>query len=95
MQAAARVPFYAIGNGGTALEGGPSWIYSDRYTIEATVNGAPSNAVMQGPMLQAILEERFKVKGPHPNARRRCVQRDRRPRRTEAPAIQVWYVCAN
>ena len=55
-------PFYAIGNGGTALEGGPSWIYSDRYTIEATVNGAPGNAVMQGPMLQAILEERFKVK---------------------------------
>ena len=55
-------PFSAIGNAGTAIEGGPSWIYSDRYTIEATVNGAPSNAVMQGPMLQAILEDRFKVK---------------------------------
>jgi len=55
-------PFYAIGNAGTAVDGGPSWIYSDRYTIEAAVNGAPSNAVMQGPMLQAILEERFKVK---------------------------------
>jgi uncharacterized protein (TIGR03435 family) len=55
-------PFYAVGNGGTAVEGGPSWIYSDRYTIEATVNGAPSHAVMQGPMLQAILEDRFKVK---------------------------------
>jgi uncharacterized protein (TIGR03435 family) len=55
-------PFYAVGNGGTAVEGGPSWIYSDRYTIEATVNGSPSNAVMQGPMLQAILEDRFKVK---------------------------------
>lgn len=55
-------PIYAIGNGGTTLEGGPSWIYSDRYTIEAIVNGTPSNAVMQGPMLQAILEDRFKVK---------------------------------
>ena len=55
-------PFYAIGNGGTAVEGGPSWIYSDRYTIDATVNGVPSNAVMQGPMLQAILEDRFKLK---------------------------------
>jgi uncharacterized protein (TIGR03435 family) len=55
-------PFYAIGNSGTALEGGPSWIYSDRYTIEATVNGSPSNAMMQGPMLQAILEDRFNVK---------------------------------
>jgi uncharacterized protein (TIGR03435 family) len=55
-------PFFSIGNGGTAVEGGPSWIYSDRYTIEATVNGSPSEAVMQGPMLQAILEDRFKVK---------------------------------
>src|SRR5262245_37762007 len=55
-------PFYSIGNGGTAVEGGPSWIYSDRYTIEASANGAPGNAIMQGPMLQAILEDRFKVK---------------------------------
>lgn len=55
-------PIYSIGNGGTTVEGGPSWIYSDRYTIEATVNGVPSNAMMQGPMLQAILEDRFKVK---------------------------------
>lgn len=55
-------PFYSIGTGGTVVEGGPSWIYSDRYTIEATVNGTPSDAMMQGPMLQAILEDRFKVK---------------------------------
>jgi uncharacterized protein (TIGR03435 family) len=55
-------PIYSIGNGGTIVEGGPSWIYSDRYTIEATVNGTPSNAVMQGPMLQTILEDRFKVR---------------------------------
>lgn len=55
-------PIYSIGNGGTTVEGGPSWIYSDRYTIEATVNGSPSNAVMQGPMLQVILEDRFKIK---------------------------------
>ena len=55
-------PIYSIGNGGTTLEGGPSWIYSDRYTIEAAVNGTPNNAEMQGPMLQAILEDRFKVK---------------------------------
>jgi uncharacterized protein (TIGR03435 family) len=55
-------PFYAVGNGGTAVEGGPSWIYSDRYTIEATATGTPRDAVMQGPMLQTILEDRFKVK---------------------------------
>ena len=55
-------PFYTIGTAGTALDGGPAWIYSDRYTIEATVNGTPSNALMQGPMLRTILEDRFKVK---------------------------------
>jgi uncharacterized protein (TIGR03435 family) len=52
----------AVGESGTAIEGGPSWINSDRYTIEATSAGTPSNAMMQGPMLQAILERRFKVK---------------------------------
>lgn len=55
-------PFSAIGNGGTAVEGGPSWIYSDRYTIEGTTTSGQANAMMQGPMLQAILEDRFKVK---------------------------------
>jgi uncharacterized protein (TIGR03435 family) len=55
-------PFYVVGNAGTAVEGGPSWIYSERYTIEATAIGTPGDAVMQGPMLQTILEDRFKVK---------------------------------
>ena len=55
-------PIYAVSEAGTAVEGGPSWVRSDRYTIEAAANGAPNDHMMQGPMLQTILEDRFKVK---------------------------------
>lgn len=41
---------------------GPSWIHSERFTIEATTDPATPAAVMQGPMLQALLEDRFKLK---------------------------------
>lgn len=34
----------------------------DRFTIEAKADGAPPAAVMRGPMLQAVLEDRFKLK---------------------------------
>jgi len=46
----------------TPIEGGPDWITSERYTIEAKAAGTPSREVMQGPMLQALLEDRFKLK---------------------------------
>jgi uncharacterized protein (TIGR03435 family) len=46
----------------TPITGGPSWIRSDRYYIEAKAEGTPSTKEMQGPMLQAILEDRFKLK---------------------------------
>jgi uncharacterized protein (TIGR03435 family) len=48
---------------GSALpvEGGPSWISSDAYLIDAIAPGASLEA-MEGPMLQALLEERFKLK---------------------------------
>jgi uncharacterized protein (TIGR03435 family) len=55
-------PFYSTGPGGTPMEGGPSWIRSDRYTINAKPEGTPGKAMMQGPMLQAILEDRFNLK---------------------------------
>jgi uncharacterized protein (TIGR03435 family) len=38
---------------------------SDAYTINAKAEGAPSNAMMGGPMLQSILEDRFKLKIHH------------------------------
>jgi uncharacterized protein (TIGR03435 family) len=42
--------------------GGPDWLDTDRYIISAKAAGAASPAEMVGPMLQALLEERFKVK---------------------------------
>jgi bla regulator protein BlaR1 len=42
--------------------GGPAWVRSDDYSIEAKADGNPSAQAMQGPMLQALLEDRFKLK---------------------------------
>jgi uncharacterized protein (TIGR03435 family) len=56
---------YATGHRNPAppvkIEGGPAWIRSDRYEIEATGERAPTLDVMQGPLMQALLEERFKL----------------------------------
>jgi uncharacterized protein (TIGR03435 family) len=37
----------------------PSWADSERYTIEAKSEGSPGAAIMRGPMLQALLKDRF------------------------------------
>jgi uncharacterized protein (TIGR03435 family) len=58
------------GNGGTAnprsfriqVLGGPGWVDSDRYDIAAKAEGNPPLSQMYGPMLQALLEDRFKLK---------------------------------
>lgn len=42
--------------------GGPSWIDSTRYDIIAKPAGNPPRSEMYGPMLQSLLEERFKLK---------------------------------
>ena len=47
---------------GSTIEGGPSWISSDRYTVDATAAVVPSPTMMSGPMLQALLEDRFKLR---------------------------------
>jgi len=44
------------------LLGGPSWINSERYTINAKAAGRENRAIMNGPMLQVLLEDRFKLK---------------------------------
>jgi uncharacterized protein (TIGR03435 family) len=44
------------------ITGGPSWLESDLYSIQAKAEGLPSDREMRGPMLQAILEERFELK---------------------------------
>ncbi len=44
------------------VSGGPAWIYSDYYVINAETVENSSIEVMKGPMLQALLEDRFKLK---------------------------------
>jgi uncharacterized protein (TIGR03435 family) len=44
------------------ISGGPAWIYSDRYVINAEAAGKASEETMEGPMLQALLEDRFRLK---------------------------------
>jgi uncharacterized protein (TIGR03435 family) len=46
----------------TPIEGGPGWVDSERYQITAKAEGTPGQEMMRGPMLQALLEDRFKLK---------------------------------
>ncbi len=50
-------------NPGSSLTvtGGPAWTTSDLYEIDAKVADPQSRAMMNGPMLQALLEDRFKL----------------------------------
>jgi len=45
----------------TPIAGGPTWIDSERYTIEAKAERVTDRSLMQGPMLRTILEDRFKI----------------------------------
>ncbi len=47
------------------IEGGPRWINSDGYQIDAKAEGAPGGDMLRGPAMQALLEERFKLKIRH------------------------------
>jgi uncharacterized protein (TIGR03435 family) len=47
---------------GRRVRGGPDWVRTERYTIEAVADGPASAATMSGPMLLALLEQRFKLK---------------------------------
>ena len=62
----AFVSFAGGVNAGSArvpIEGAPEWVSKDLYTIDAVVSGAPPRPeVMRGPMLQALLEERLKLR---------------------------------
>lgn len=41
--------------------GGPAWINTDPYEIQAKSETPQSRSMMHGPMLQALLEDRFKL----------------------------------
>jgi uncharacterized protein (TIGR03435 family) len=43
------------------IAGGPGWIDTDLYTIRAKANGQQDTQTLKGPMLQALLEDRFKL----------------------------------
>jgi len=43
------------------LLGDPPWLASEHYDIQATAAGSTSVQQMEGPMLQVLLEERFKL----------------------------------
>jgi uncharacterized protein (TIGR03435 family) len=44
------------------IKGGPDWIHSEVYEITAKAEGLLGVEMMQGPMLQALLEDRFQLK---------------------------------
>jgi uncharacterized protein (TIGR03435 family) len=44
------------------IEGGPSWVRSETFTIDAKPESPQSMEMMRGPMLQALLEDRFNLK---------------------------------
>jgi len=43
------------------IQGGPSWIDSERYEVVAKAEDNASPEMMMGPLLQALLEDRFKL----------------------------------
>jgi uncharacterized protein (TIGR03435 family) len=45
-----------------SMDGAPSWIESESYEIHAKAEGTPRPDIMNGPMLQVILEDRFRLK---------------------------------
>jgi uncharacterized protein (TIGR03435 family) len=54
---------YGLGvEDGRRVRGGPDWVRAERYTIDAVADGAADALTMSGPMLQDLLERRFKVK---------------------------------
>ena len=47
---------------GQRFAGMGCWIDSDRFTIDAKAKGAPKADVMSGPVLQSLLEDKFKLR---------------------------------
>ena len=47
------------------IAGAPGWINSDHYDIAAKAEGSPTSEQVAGPMLRALLEERFRLKLHH------------------------------
>jgi hypothetical protein len=57
----------------TPINGGPSWIRSAFYEIDAVADGNPSVKTMMGPMMQELLEDRFPSEDPSSGWRGPCL----------------------
>jgi uncharacterized protein (TIGR03435 family) len=44
------------------VRGGPAWMRDERWTIEATAKGEPTQVTMLGEMMRALIEERFQLR---------------------------------
>lgn len=44
------------------VRGGPSWMSTEKFTVEATADATADRATLLGPMLRAFLEDRFKLR---------------------------------
>jgi uncharacterized protein (TIGR03435 family) len=54
---------YGLGvEDGKRVRGGPDWVRTDHYTIDAVAADAADAASMSGPMMRALLEKRFQLK---------------------------------
>jgi len=54
---------YGLGvEDGLRVRGGPDWVRSERFSIDAVAEDAADAASMSGPMLRTLLEQRFKLK---------------------------------
>src|SRR5579863_9196806 len=46
----------------TPLEGGPTWMNSTSYSIDASASSPETVVMMRGPMMQNLLQDRFQLK---------------------------------
>jgi uncharacterized protein (TIGR03435 family) len=56
-----RLILLAYGIQDYQLAGDPSWVGAEHYDIQAKAEGSATVQQMEGPMLQALLEDRFKM----------------------------------
>ena len=70
------------------LVGGPDWIGSERFTLEAVADASVPRAMISGPMFQAVLVERFGLKLRRESRQVRAYSLSVAPRRTTLSALR-------
>ena len=65
------------------IVGGPGWLDSEHYDIEAKADSSATAKEINGPMLQSLLEERLKAGNPSGNQRTPCVFAEPCEKRTQ------------